>query len=152
MIEGSEKGRATTGQGRDHGPTGGNRLWEAGCVLGPSHAGSKKVVSPEATRQMRSRLFVEDTERATATDDPATGREGGLDSGEAPLDRGRTPTDRSEGRPPGRTDLPSGAVRFAVDAYCCGALGCHERDGLLRVEQDGETRTLCPYHARRWVQ
>jgi len=62
----------------------------------------------------------------------------------------RAPSDRTEGGPTGPTDLPSGGVRFAVEADCCGALSCHETEGLLRVEQDGETRVLCPVHARRW--
>lgn len=44
----------------------------------------------------------------------------------------------------------SSAARLAVGAYCCGAIGCHEKDGLLAVEQDGEERVLCPVHARRW--
>jgi hypothetical protein len=44
----------------------------------------------------------------------------------------------------------SSAVRFAVGADVCGAIGCRETDGLLVVEQGGETRTLCPDHARRW--
>jgi len=64
----------------------------------------------------------------------------------------RAPSDRTEGGPTGTTDLSGGVVRFAVGAACCGALSCHETHGLLRVEQDGETRTLCADHARRWLK
>jgi len=64
----------------------------------------------------------------------------------------RAPNDRTKGGPTGTTELPGGVVRFAVGADCCGALSCHETDGLLKVEQDGETRTLCPVHARRWLK
>jgi hypothetical protein len=55
-----------------------------------------------------------------------------------------------KGRPPadGRN---SSAVRFAVGADCCGALGCRETNGLLMVERGHEQRVLCQYHARRWL-
>jgi hypothetical protein len=43
-----------------------------------------------------------------------------------------------------------GAVRFAVGAEVCGAVGCNRSDGLMRVVLDGESRTLCPVHVRRW--
>jgi len=43
-----------------------------------------------------------------------------------------------------------GAVRFAVGAEVCGAVGCNRSDGLMRVVLDGESRTLCPVHLRRW--
>jgi hypothetical protein len=42
------------------------------------------------------------------------------------------------------------AVRFAVDAEVCGALGCRETSGLLEVAVDGERRVLCADHAGRW--
>ena len=35
------------------------------------------------------------------------------------------------------------AVRWAVDAVCCGSLGCREESGLLSVTVDGEKRVLC---------
>jgi len=35
------------------------------------------------------------------------------------------------------------AVRWAVDAVCCGSLGCREESGLLSVTVDGENRVLC---------
>jgi hypothetical protein len=58
-----------------------------------------------------------------------------------------------EGRPPadGRNSSAV-AVRFAVDAHCCGALGCRETDGLLLVEKGHVQRVLCQYHARRWLE
>ena len=67
-----------------------------------------------------------------------------------PVGPGRGPSDRTEGGPTGTTDLSGGVVRFAVGADCCGALGCHETENLLVVEQGDERRVLCPDHARRW--
>jgi hypothetical protein len=43
-------------------------------------------------------------------------------------------------------------VRFAVDADCCGAVGCREKDDLLLVERDGDRRVLCVTHARGWME
>ena len=43
-----------------------------------------------------------------------------------------------------------GAVRWAVGAEVCGAVGCSRSDGLMHVVVDGESRTLCPVHLRRW--
>jgi len=42
------------------------------------------------------------------------------------------------------------AVRFAVEAVACGAVGCRESAGLLELRADGERRVLCPAHASRW--
>ena len=53
----------------------------------------------------------------------------------------RSPNDRRGG---------GGAVRWAVGAEVCGAVGCSRSDGLMRVVVDGESRTLCPVHLRRW--
>jgi predicted ThiF/HesA family dinucleotide-utilizing enzyme len=50
-----------------------------------------------------------------------------------------------------RCDIATCAVRFVVGADVCGALGCRETSGLLKVERGHETRVLCPDHARRWV-
>jgi hypothetical protein len=87
----------------------------------------------------------------------ATKPTGGRASGERsepvcprPVGPGRGPSDRTEGGPTGTTDLSGGVVRFAVGADCCGALGCHETEDLLVVEQGGDSRVLCPDHARRW--
>ena len=44
------------------------------------------------------------------------------------------------------------SVRWAVEAVCCGAVGCHRSDGLLRVETSAGPRVLCPAHLRRWGQ
>jgi len=40
---------------------------------------------------------------------------------------------------------------FALDAECCGALGCRQTDDLLKVRKDGSTRVLCRVHAERWA-
>lgn len=43
-------------------------------------------------------------------------------------------------------------LEFAPDAAVCGALGCRERDDLLRVQDEGgRRRVLCPEHARGWL-
>jgi len=44
------------------------------------------------------------------------------------------------------------AVRFAVDAVCCGAVGCREESGLLSVTVDGESRVLCENCVERFVR
>lgn len=49
---------------------------------------------------------------------------------------------------PSASDLFSGCgdrgvIRFAVDADCCGALGCREAGSLLEVIADGKRRVLC---------
>ena len=49
-----------------------------------------------------------------------------------------------------RRDRERPAVRFAVEAVACGALGCRRSDGLLELRVDGDQRVLCPAHARRW--
>ena len=51
-----------------------------------------------------------------------------------------------------RRDLSEKAVRFAVDAECCGALSCRSSAGLLEVEQNGEKRVLCPECAQEWLE
>jgi hypothetical protein len=62
----------------------------------------------------------------------------------------RAPSDRTEGGPTGTTDLSGCVERWAVDAAVCGALGCVESDGLVRVTLNGKTRVLCVAHAREW--
>jgi hypothetical protein len=49
-----------------------------------------------------------------------------------------------------RSERERPAVRWAVGADCCGAVGCSRSDGLMRVVVDGESRTLCPAHLARW--
>lgn len=44
------------------------------------------------------------------------------------------------------------AVRWAVEAEVCGAVGCGRSDGLLSVATGDGRRVLCPEHARRWAQ
>ena len=44
------------------------------------------------------------------------------------------------------------AVRFAVGAVCCGALGCRAEEGLLSVTVAGEERVLCADHAEEFVE
>ena len=49
-----------------------------------------------------------------------------------------------------RSERERVAVRFAVEAVCCGVVGCQRSDGLLRVETPHGPRVLCPAHLRRW--
>ena len=51
-----------------------------------------------------------------------------------------------------RSERERRAVRFAVEAVCCGAVGCQRSEGLLRVETPHGPRVLCPAHLRRWGQ
>ena len=44
------------------------------------------------------------------------------------------------------------AVRFAVDAVCCGALGCRVEETLLSVTVGGDSRVLCPDCAAEFVR
>ena len=44
------------------------------------------------------------------------------------------------------------AVRFAVDAVCCGALGCRVEEPLLSVTVGGDSRVLCPDCAAEFVR
>jgi len=66
--------------------------------------------------------------------------------------RGSSGAARATGdrREPNERRGGGGAVRFAVGAEVCGAVGCNRSDGLMRVVLDGESRTLCPVHLRRW--
>ena len=67
-------------------------------------------------------------------------------SGGVPAARGEA-ADTSE-----RSERERVAVRFAVEAVCCGVVGCQRGDGLLRVETPHGPRVLCPAHLRRWGQ
>jgi len=49
-----------------------------------------------------------------------------------------------------RRDRERPAVRWAVGAAVCGAVGCGRSDGLLSVATDDGRRVLCPRHARRY--
>ena len=53
-----------------------------------------------------------------------------------------------------RRRVRSGAdsVRFAVDAVCCGKLGCGVEEPLLSVAVDGDSRVLCPDCAVEFVR
>ena len=44
------------------------------------------------------------------------------------------------------------AVAFAVNADCCGALGCRTGEVLLSVTVGGKTRVLCPECAAKFVR
>lgn len=44
------------------------------------------------------------------------------------------------------------AVAFAVNADCCGALGCRGGEALLSVTVGGKTRVLCPECAADFVR
>jgi len=80
---------------------------------------------------------------AVATGGANAGRNHGRKRGLAP-----DPT----GGAASRRDLSEKAVRFAVDAECCGALSCRSSAGLLVVEQGGEERVLCPECAQEWLE
>lgn len=51
-----------------------------------------------------------------------------------------------------RRDRKRPAVRFAVDADCCGVVGCRVSDGLLLVERGDDRRVLCVTHAQGWLE
>ena len=51
-----------------------------------------------------------------------------------------------------RSERKREAVRWAVGAEVCGAVGCGRSDGLLSVATGDGRRVLCPEHARRWAQ
>ena len=65
--------------------------------------------------------------------------------GPGPSAAGRAPATNGS-----RTTGGAVVVRFAVEAECCGRLGCGRSDGLLMVDADGERRVLCARCARRW--
>ena len=67
-------------------------------------------------------------------------------SAEAAVSRDRRDRERQAVRSRG------GVVRFAVEAECCGAMGCRETGGLLLVEKGNDRRVLCVTHAQRWVE
>lgn len=48
-------------------------------------------------------------------------------------------------------DVPDAHAVEPVDAYACGALGCHADEDLRRVDCDGRERVLCPDHARDFL-
>lgn len=60
----------------------------------------------------------------------------------------RLPTDGSEGDYAALLDRPGVDVDAAPNAGVCGALGCHDREHLVRVrlEEIGQ-RVVCPSHA-----
>jgi len=68
--------------------------------------------------------------------------------GEAAVTRDR----RDRERPAVAEGCGAVSMRWAVGADCCGAMGCRESDGLVRVEDGGDRRVLCLWHARRWVR
>lgn len=43
-------------------------------------------------------------------------------------------------------------VQFATQAAVCGALGCSETQGLLKVDRGPRQRVLCPECARGWSE
>lgn len=111
-------------------------------------------VSDDPTRPAEQTAQATESEARSASE--ASGRGGGANAAESAGAAGSAP---SRGDPEAVAHAPDqregghregGAVRFAVGADCCGALGCRETDGLLAVEQDGDRRVLCPDHARRW--
>lgn len=64
-----------------------------------------------------------------------------------------------EGAEPPREDRPEASsavsevpsVSFASEkAQACTALGCLRDEILLTVEKNGQTRVLCPSHAKEW--
>jgi len=39
-----------------------------------------------------------------------------------------------------------------IEAFACGATGCHTDEDLRRVTKDGRRRVLCPDHARDFLE
>ena len=57
-------------------------------------------------------------------------------------------TDTAPGRHADRGDDPRPA-----DAFACAALGCRRTDDLqLVVRDDGESRVLCPFHEKHFLE
>jgi hypothetical protein len=94
------------------------------------------------------------TESGGAAPTGGRGRGGGANAAESAdaAGSGGLPPTRKPERQRDRRDRERAAVRFAVDAECCGALSCRETEALVRVDQGGETRVLCADHARRWLR
>jgi len=141
-----EKGRDTTEYGRATGHTRNDQLGEVGsCVSSFSRhrqIGFARSLSVRySPAKAGERQFQHVLQPPGGSETLRCARSVGPD---------RAPSDRDEGGPTGTTDLSGGVVRWAVDAAVCGALGCVETEGLVRVEQGAETRVLCLDHARRW--
>ena len=170
MIEVPDKGRDTTEGGRARGRLGRN-CWQAGSVSYPSPPVGK-VLADNARRPVCAAESLESSPRATARGssagrsfpaavglehDRAAASAGCLKARQrseasSPEQRERSDRARSGEGAAARDSLDGAVVRFAVDAACCGALGCRETERLVEVENGGETRVLCLSHARGWVR
>jgi len=127
----------------------GGAVATGGANAGRNH-GRKQGLAPDPTGGAASRR--DPNEKAVA------GR-CGAGRGGAVLDPRRLTVRR---QPNGRERLSravrrrvrSGAdsVRFAVDAVCCGKLGCGVEEPLLSVAVDGDSRVLCPDCAVEFVR
>jgi hypothetical protein len=144
--------------------TGEPALWEAGSVRVPFSA-VRIGLTPKARRQVSTRNVASATARQ-----PPGGRESGgavarsAAASERPeraerrscRKRGLAPDPEarpSEGGPTGPTENEGCVVRWAVEADCCGALGCRNTDALLLAENSsGERRVLCADHVTGWVK
>jgi len=118
----------------------GGRRWQALSSCGPSHAErvSVSLKSDAINVPLSASCSVEITSKAVET--LRCARSGGPGpSAETAVTRDRRDRERAAER-----------VRFAVGAEVCGAVGCSRSDGLMCVVVDGESRTLCPVHLRRW--
>ena len=125
---------------------------EANRAISPARSPKSRFLSRDKIGGRR-RSISSVTENLHLSTQPPGGRASGERSEPVcPQARGTGPRAARpyEGGPTGTTDLSGGVVRFAVGADCCGALGCHETENLLVVEQGDERRVLCPDHARRW--
>ena len=161
MKDAPGEDRDTTGIGRAIGRTRGNLLWQGGSVSCPSPA-ERKGVSPHPTRQVHTAYTVvtgrfsvsasiltatqpgECARRVVPSKRPATLR----------CARSGVPGPSAAGRAPAtngsRTRGGAVAVRFALEAECCGRLGCRRSDALLQLHVGGDKRVLCARCARRW--
>ena len=100
-------------------------------------------------------LRFSDRERAGCAESGCAVATGGANAGRNQgRKRGLAPDPTGGAAPLAGLPREGGAVvvRFAVDAVCCGALGCRCGEGLLSVTVDGKERVVCPDCAVEFVE
>ena len=123
--------------------------WAGGSVCVPSLS-ERLGFTLEATRpvQRSNGLLSADLTSEAAATLRCVRRGGPAPNAAAAVTRDR----RDRERPAVAEGCGAVSMRWAVGADCCGAMGCRESDGLVRVEDGGDRRVLCLWHARRWVR
>jgi len=106
-----------------------------GLSLSPSAEVSRQSGNPSRGESARCRDF---SKRAATLWCARSGGPGPSAAARAPATSGS------------RTTGGAVVVRFAVEADCCGAVGCRRTDGLVELHVDGDRRVLCARCARRW--